>query len=533
MMRLYSFCFFLLLGTVVYGQQDPLMRLQELAQLQPDTALRSLRELYAASKKAGETLHEGEYLQAMGEICFHQGHYQQALEFYFEAEKAFEKLGKADKVAQTFGKMGMLYFYNKQQDKAQQLFEQALVLYKKTNDEAGQANIMGSMGQIYEKRQLYDSAFYYQKQALAKFQQTNNKEGAAKIYENLGSIYEDLEQYKEALENFQQSLALYTAAKNELGSIEVINNLGDILRKTGQYTASIAKTKEALLMAERNKNTYQMASAAKDLGKTYGLMHQLDSAYHYAELSRTYSLEVYSQDVLKQTSFLQVLYDMNKQSDEIEKLNGERTVNRILMVSFAIGALLVGGLIFLTFSRQRLKIRDHKITAEKQETQHALVQLQLENKVLEEELLKEQLIVKGRELSSHTLNLIKNKQFLEQLRADLLAMVKDERRDQKKQIQQLIQEIDNSFGEEQHWKEFAHAFDQVHQEFFEKLKSHAADLTPADLRLIALMKMNLSSAEIALMLGISTDSLRVARYRLRKKLNMEQGDNLIFFIQSL
>lgn len=156
------------------------------------------------------------------------------------------------------------------------------------------------------------------------------------------------------------------------------------------------------------------------------------------------------------------------------------------------------------------------------------MQVQLEKKVLEEELLKEQLVVKGRELSTHTLNLIKNKQFLEQLRIDLLAMVKDERRDQKKQIQQLVQEIDNSFGEEQHWKEFAQAFEQVHQQFFEKLKSHSADLTAADLRLIALMKMNLNSAEIAVMLGISTDSLRVARYRLRKKLQMEQGDNLTF-----
>lgn len=533
MIRVYSFCFLLLLGHMLYGQQDRLSRLQELAQQQPDTALRSLRELYGESKKAGDTSMQGEYLQAMGEICFHQGHYQQAMEFYFDAEKAFDKAGRSDKIAQTFGKMGILYFYNKQHDKAQEVFTQALELYKKTNNEEGQAHILGSIGQVYEKRQLYDSAFYYQNLALSKFQLCNNKEGAAKIYENLGSIYEDLEKYSEALTNFQQSLALYTAANNEVGTIEVINNLGDILRKTGQYSASIAKTKEALHLAEKTKNTYQMASAAKDLGKTYGLMKQLDSAYHYAERSRTLSLDVYSQDVLKQTSFLQVLYDMNKQADEIERLNGERTVNRILMISFGIGAILVGVLIFLTFSRQRLKIRDQKITTEKQEAEHALVQLQLENKVLEEELLKEQLIVKGRELSAHTLNLIKNKQLLEQLRSDLLAMVKDDRRDQKKQIQQLIQEIDNSFGEEQHWKEFAQAFDQVHQEFFDKLKSYSADLTPADLRLIALMKMNLSSAEIAVMLGISTDSLRVARYRLRKKLNIEQGDNLTFFIQSL
>jgi len=50
---------------------------------------------------------------------------------------------------------------------------------------------------------------------------------------------------------------------------------------------------------------------------------------------------------------------------------------------------------------------------------------------------------------------------------------------------------------------------------------------------VALIKMNLSSKDMALLFGISQDSLRVARYRLRKKLNIEQGENLSSFIQTL
>ncbi|MFC0183436.1 hypothetical protein ACFFJX_13050 [Pseudarcicella hirudinis] len=45
--------------------------------------------------------------------------------------------------------------------------------------------------------------------------------------------------------------------------------------------------------------------------------------------------------------------------------------------------------------------------------------------------------------------------------------------------------------------------------------------------------MNLSSNDIASLLGISSDSLRVARHRLRKKLNLEQGESLTTFIQTL
>jgi hypothetical protein len=112
-------------------------------------------------------------------------------------------------------------------------------------------------------------------------------------------------------------------------------------------------------------------------------------------------------------------------------------------------------------------------------------------------------------------------------------MVKEDKRDQKKQMQQVIAQINESFNHEQHWKEFTNAFEQVHQQFFDNIKKHGDELTSTDMRLIALLRINLGSADIATLLGISTDSLRVSRYRLRKKLNIPQGDNLTAFIQSL
>jgi len=193
--------------------------------------------------------------------------------------------------------------------------------------------------------------------------------------------------------------------------------------------------------------------------------------------------------------------------------------------------LIVLGMVI--FSRQRLKIKDQQALAKQKEAQHELTRLELKNQHLEEESLIQQLEIKSRELSAHTLNLIKNNQLLEHLRATLQAMVKEDKRDQKKQMQQIILQINESFNHEQHWKEFTAAFEQVHQRFFDNLKQHSSELTSADIRLVALLKINLDSADIATLLGISTDSLRVSRYRLRKKLNIPQGDNLTAFIQAL
>ena len=262
-------------------------------------------------------------------------------------------------------------------------------------------------------------------------------------------------------------------------------------------------------------------------------MNQMDSAFHYAELSRKYSLEVYSQDGVKQTAFLQVLYDINKKSDEIARLNNIRKMNRIIGVAVAIVVILSITLGIVIFSRQRLKLRDQQALDRQRAAEHELMQLALKNQQLEEESLKQQLELKSRELSAHTLNLIKNNQFLEHLRSTLQTMVKDDKRDQKKQMQQIISEINENFNHEQHWREFTLAFEQVHRQFFDNIKQYSSELTSTDMRLIALLKMNLDSADIATLLGISIDSLRVSRYRLRKKLNIPQGDNLFALIQKL
>ncbi|HQI43417.1 MAG TPA: hypothetical protein PK949_04790, partial [Dysgonamonadaceae bacterium] len=63
-----------------------------------------------------------------------------------------------------------------------------------------------------------------------------------------------------------------------------------------------------------------------------------------------------------------------------------------------------------------------------------------------------------------------------------------------------------------------------------KLKEKYPALTPADLRLSALLRLNYSSKEIAQMLHLTPRGVEAARYRLRKKLALESEENLIEFM---
>jgi len=84
------------------------------------------------------------------------------------------------------------------------------------------------------------------------------------------------------------------------------------------------------------------------------------------------------------------------------------------------------------------------------------------------------------------------------------------------------------------WKEFELRFQDVHQNFYEKLQKLFPDLTPSERKLAAFLKLNMSSKEISVITGQSIRSLEVARYRLRKKLGITNQDvNLIGFLSDL
>ncbi len=71
---------------------------------------------------------------------------------------------------------------------------------------------------------------------------------------------------------------------------------------------------------------------------------------------------------------------------------------------------------------------------------------------------------------------------------------------------------------EQDWRNFKTLFDQLYDGFIEDLSKHDAHFTPAEIRLLALLKLGLKNHEIAYSLGITLDGVKKGRQRLRKKL---------------
>jgi tetratricopeptide (TPR) repeat protein len=514
-----------------------LKQTEMLAKSQPDSAYIILKDLMATAKEKNDPLVEAICLQQIGHIFYNYSNYTQSIDHLLQAEKVFRVKNESGRLAATLNHLGTVYYSNKQIELAGHQFTEALRINIARNDKAGQALTYGNIGHWYEKKLMYDTAYQYQQKALQLYQSLGDSIGMAKIFENMGSILEDFSRFDSARLCFQKALLLNQENNDAIAQIEILNNLGDVYRKTGNYDQGLDYTRQALQLALKTQSQYQLASAYRDMARGFELLRQFDSAYHYNELSRSLVEKIYASSNNQQIAFLETVYEVEKKNNELVRLTSQKRINTVIALAIALVVLLLIVLGIVIISRQRLRIKNEKALNKQNldiyEKGKELMQAEIRNNLLEEEKLKTMLEVRSKELSAHTLHLVQKNQLLEELRSKLHEIVEDDKRDQKKQLRQLVQKISLSFSQDNYWDDFRAIFDQVHQTFFINLKQHADNLTPAELRLVALLRMNLSSADMATLLGISQDSLRVARYRLRKKLNLPEGESLTAFIQGL
>ncbi len=140
---------------------------------------------------------------------------------------------------------------------------------------------------------------------------------------------------------------------------------------------------------------------------------------------------------------------------------------------------------------------------------------------------------KKRELTSSALRLIQINEMNNNLIADLEKInLIDCNNEVSRQVKEVISQYQANSGKS-FWKEFESRFENVHEAFFSKLNLLFPHLTPGEKKLCALLRLNLTSKDIAAITFQNSQSVDMARYRLRKKLNLHQDENLVDYLLKL
>ncbi len=511
----------------------------------PESAFRYARAALRLAESMDYGLGVAMSCQYLGQIYYHQGAYQAALQYHLRSAKQYEQLADPVGQADNANCLGVLYYATRQSERARPQHDLALALYRKANDRAGEARTLGCLGHLFEKSAQYDSALVYQQRALTVFQEIDSLGQAGEIYENLGSIYEDLEDYDQAQKHFETALRLHEQSDNQLAMLVNLNNLGDVHRKTGRWKPAEAYTLRALRLARSLGEKYQESSALRDLAKLYHQTGRAEEAFDLLEEAREVYVEIYTEESSRQLALLQTLFELESKDQQIALLEQEKDFDLLLRGGLLAGMVLTLALGATVVSRQRLKFRHQRRQADQHEQllqqQLALAQMEqqnaqlsqarlraeVENKQLREAQLQQDLTTRSQELNAQALHLMQKNQMLADLKRELRHL--EERasgQPHAPKVRGMVRMIDKSFSSDEDWETFGRTFAQVHPDFFDKLRHQYPDLTQGETRLAALMRLGLGNKDIASILVISPASLRIARYRLRKKMALDGQTDL-------
>ena len=144
--------------------------------------------------------------------------------------------------------------------------------------------------------------------------------------------------------------------------------------------------------------------------------------------------------------------------------------------------------------------------------------------------MQDQLDFKNKELTTQALHIAQKNEMLNSIKSELEEL---RRKDDSSQFGGVLSKINLDAQIDRNWDQFIQLFTDTNQDFLQTISTRYPSVTKNELRLCALLKMNLTSKDIGTILNISDDGVKKARYRLRKKMQLETNDSLEATIVSI
>nr|WP_315132311.1 triple tyrosine motif-containing protein [uncultured Flavobacterium sp.] len=181
-----------------------------------------------------------------------------------------------------------------------------------------------------------------------------------------------------------------------------------------------------------------------------------------------------------------------------------------------------------TIEQRRLYLeRESKIRQEQYD-------LEKEIERLKSDKLQIKILSKDKELVNNTLQVVKKNKILNGIIHKLKDINVDSFDESTKfQFNKLNKSIVKEVNTDKSWKDLEKHIKNVHFDFLKRLKEKYPTISPRELDLSTYLLMNMSTKEIAEIMNISNGGVELARYRLRKKLNLNKKENLIGFLMSI
>ncbi len=221
----------------------------------------------------------------------------------------------------------------------------------------------------------------------------------------------------------------------------------------------------------------------------------------------------------KAIATLKTRYETERKEMENVLLKKAIEVERTRVWLLWIGVILMSSIFafsLLLFYQRNQRVKDQKLLAEEKSIRMEQEKRNKEQQLVFQSLVQADLIQINRS--------VKEKLFPFKLKLP--------RKSQQDEFEQVLYGLTRDAGKDP-LAEFELLFTQLHASFYDNILRICPDLTKTELNVCAMIRLNLSTKDIARLTNINVNSIEMTRYHIRKKVKMEQGENLAAFLMTV
>ncbi len=439
------------------------------------------------------------------------------------------------------------------------------IIYGKAND---------LMSKCYCTLSDYTTAIRLNKEATDVFKLHNDSTLLASAYNSRGIIHAHLEEYTQADYYFKLALKINRKKKNVK---YIATNLNNLCIYKGDFNEKICYIKEAIVINKNLEVKWSIAENYNNMGKQYfyakrytEALYILKQAYDiassieakglicdnyeysamiYNELGnykaayeKTVSLFNLTREIQSINKLLSIERNLSQKQLQEQQLNAElqrqhyqiNLWNIYLTAAIVVICLLAIICLFI-FQRykRRKKMELIKTRYQLEQSEHEIAKLKVQQQELDIKNIKQVLNNSVKETTDVAIFMQTRNELLDKIYDQIKECYKLNQTDIVPQLKRINAFIKQNQANNKTNNNILNLIEKKSQEFIERLTLKHPSLTHGEVHLASLLRVDISTKDIAILTGNSPKSINMSRYRLRKSLNLESEEDLVAYLKSI
>ena len=463
--------------------------------------------------------------------------YEAATRQLFSADSIAEQSNNLSWQAAVHFRKGILFFEMNNVESALKDYLVALDCCRLEKDSAGIGANLKEVALVYHRLKKYDSAKHYFQMAIPLIRKFNDSNKLYAYYSNYSNLLKDMGDFAGAKLYLDSTMAIAMKGNDTYKQSSTKNNLAAFYVDMGEYDKAFRILDESIIVNKEHGWAELLSFNYANYSKAYGKLGNYYNAFKYLQDYDEIDDSLKSAEIKLKIAALNAIYEPQSKEVELEKQNKQLVSTRRSLErrnwGIAFGALIiVFGLLFWWFQKTKAKKQQLQSKNDLAELMRILIEKNSLLTALEEKLSTHEIKMTAAE---HPLTEAASTETIteeEETFAEEQAILNDAAENHHKPNDFEKNFYNQRILTPEDWFSFKSYFEKAYPNYLFKLRNAYPTITEAEERLFLFIKLKLTNKEAASILGISPDSVKKTRNRLRKKLNLEEKIDLDEFVRA-